>query len=120
MLFYLAYTLYYITLEPVAGLTWGLFMGLPIVITATLFQQQVCVQEDTGRGPVRAGGLRGSCLASLDGRPPEQQQAPQEGAGGAHCLTCVLHSRISRSACWRPSQVPAAWKWALALNVFSW
>jgi hypothetical protein len=41
MIFYLLYTLYYITLEPVAGLTWGLFMGLPIVVTATLFQQQV-------------------------------------------------------------------------------
>jgi len=38
---YAAYSLYYLKLEPFAGLTWSLFVGLPIWLTSTAFQQQV-------------------------------------------------------------------------------
>ena len=37
---YAAYSLYYLKLEPFAGLTWSLFVGLPIWLTSTAFQQQ--------------------------------------------------------------------------------
>jgi uncharacterized membrane protein YGL010W len=36
-----AYCLYYLTLEPVAGLSWSVLVGLPLWLTATAFQQQV-------------------------------------------------------------------------------
>lgn len=37
----LAYSLYYLTLEPVAGLSWSAFVGLPMWLTATAFHAQV-------------------------------------------------------------------------------
>eukprot|EP00879_Flechtneria_rotunda_P002726 GHRR01002932.1.p1 GENE.GHRR01002932.1~~GHRR01002932.1.p1 ORF type:complete len:207 (+),score=52.46 GHRR01002932.1:236-856(+) len=36
-----AYTLYYLCLDPVAGLTWSACVGTPIWLSATAFQQQV-------------------------------------------------------------------------------
>jgi uncharacterized membrane protein YGL010W len=36
-----AYSLYYLCLEPVAGLSWTTCVGLPLWVTATMFQQQV-------------------------------------------------------------------------------
>ncbi|KAK9830485.1 hypothetical protein WJX72_011978 [[Myrmecia] bisecta] len=36
-----AYTLYYLTLEFFAGLTWGIFLGVPIWLSATAFRQLV-------------------------------------------------------------------------------
>jgi len=35
------YSLYYLSLEPVAGLTWMLAVGLPLLITSTAFYNQV-------------------------------------------------------------------------------
>ena len=35
------YTLFYTALEPVAGLTWGALLALPMWLTATAFQQRV-------------------------------------------------------------------------------
>lgn len=37
----LGYTSYYVALEPVAGVTWGLLQALPTWILATLFEQRV-------------------------------------------------------------------------------
>lgn len=36
-----AYTLYYLVLEPVAGLSWSAMIGLPMWLTASAFQQHV-------------------------------------------------------------------------------
>lgn len=36
-----AYSLYYLRLEPAAGLSWSACVGLPLWLSATLFQQQV-------------------------------------------------------------------------------
>lgn len=41
------YALYYLCLEPVAGLSWSLCVGLPLWLTATLFQQQVRPMRDS-------------------------------------------------------------------------
>lgn len=35
------YSLYYLVLEPVAGLSWSLCVGLPLWLSASAFQQQV-------------------------------------------------------------------------------
>jgi uncharacterized membrane protein YGL010W len=35
------YCLYYLVLEPFAGLTWAAAVGVPIWLTATAFEQQV-------------------------------------------------------------------------------
>lgn len=37
----LAYSLYYLSLEPVAGLSWSALVGLPLWLTASAFQAQV-------------------------------------------------------------------------------
>lgn len=36
-----AYSLYYLVLEPVAGLSWSACVGLPLWLTATTFQHSV-------------------------------------------------------------------------------
>jgi len=36
-----AYSLYYLLLEPAAGLSWSLCVGLPLWVTASAFQQHV-------------------------------------------------------------------------------
>lgn len=41
LLVLILYTLYYMALEPFAGATWGLFLGIPMWLTATAFCQHV-------------------------------------------------------------------------------
>lgn len=42
------YTLFYLCLEPFAGLTWSLFVGVPMWIAATAFQQLVSNSGSSG------------------------------------------------------------------------
>lgn len=38
---FLLYTAYYVILEPFAGLSWGVILGIPVVGSCTYFQQHV-------------------------------------------------------------------------------
>lgn len=41
LLVLILYALYYMALEPFAGATWGIFLGIPMWLTATAFAQHV-------------------------------------------------------------------------------
>ena len=41
LLVLILYALYYTALEPVAGLSWGVLLGIPMWLTATAFYQHV-------------------------------------------------------------------------------